>query len=101
MWEDGGTCRESAAAGSPRCYAAFWFAARNFVHLARCATAIFLRADADMMRLAGGELGVFAADTDCDRLRNFAHRARCASAILRREAADTILVARPDLPDFA
>jgi hypothetical protein len=38
---------ELAAAGSPRYYAAFFFAALNFVHLARCADAIFLRADAD------------------------------------------------------
>jgi hypothetical protein len=30
-------------------YAAYFFAAFNFAHLARCAAAIFLRADADMV----------------------------------------------------
>jgi hypothetical protein len=39
---------ELAAAGSPRYYAAF-FPARIFAQRALCATAIFLRADADMV----------------------------------------------------
>jgi hypothetical protein len=52
-----------------------------------------------MVRLAGEELDVFPADTDCDCLRTPAHRAFCASAILRREAADMIRFGRPDLLD--
>lgn len=36
---------------SPWHYTAFFFPAFAFAHLARCAPAIFLRADADMVRL--------------------------------------------------
>ncbi len=97
--EAGKPAANSPQQAPPRFYAAFLFAARSFAHLARCAAAIFLRADADIVRLAGADLGVFPADCDC--LRMLAHRARCASAILRREAADTTLVGRPDLPDEA
>ena len=60
-------------------------------HLARCAAAIFLRADADMVRFAGAEPVLFAG---CDSFRTLAHRAFCACAILRREAADTIRAGR-------
>ena len=79
-----------------RCsYAAyFFFPARILAHLARCAAAILVRADADMVRLAGAELGVFPADTDCDCFRTLAHRAFCASAIFRREPADIIRFGR-------
>ena len=69
-------------------YAAF-FCARNFAHLAFCAAAIFLRADADKMRLAGAD-PVFAPNVGCEFFHTDAHRAFCASAILRREAADMI-----------
>jgi hypothetical protein len=73
-------------------YAAFFFPALTFAHRARCAAAIFLRADADMVRLAGAE--PVTAFAGCDPFRAFAHRARCASAIFLREAADTIRVGR-------
>ncbi|SRR6266567_4865189 len=59
-------------------------------HRARCAAAIFLRADADMVRLAGAE--PVTAFVGSDSFPALAHRARCASAIFRREAADTIRV---------
>ena len=52
-------------------YAAFF----NFAHLARCATAIFLRADADISRFTGAEPVVFAAAAGCNRFRVIAHRA--------------------------
>jgi hypothetical protein len=52
-------------------YAAFF----NFAHLARCAAAIFLRADADISRFTGAEPVVFAAAAGCDPFRVFAHRA--------------------------
>ena len=68
----------------------FFFAALNFAHRAFCAAAIFLRADADIVRLAGIDPFVFAA-TGCDPFRTFIHLAFCASAIFRREAADIIL----------
>jgi hypothetical protein len=77
----------------------FLFPAFSFAHLFRCAAAIFLRADADMVRLAGAEAGVFAA-FGCDPLRAFDHLAFCASAILRREAADTTRVGCPALRDL-
>ena len=80
----------------PYRYAAF-FAALTFAHRARCAAPIFLRADADMVRLAGPEF--VTAFAGCDSFRAFAHRARCACAIFRREAADTTRVGRPDLRD--
>jgi hypothetical protein len=65
----------------------------TFVHLARCAAAIFLRADADIVRFArsGADTGVFAIATGCE-FRALAHLAFCARAILRRETADMILV---------
>jgi len=88
--EDEKACRILAAAGSPSYYAAFFFAALNFAHRAFCAAAIFLRADADMVRLAGAEPVVFATAVGCDCFRMLAHRAFCARAILRREAADII-----------
>jgi hypothetical protein len=43
-------CHVFAAAGSPIPYAAFFCCALTFAHRARCAAAIFLRADADMVR---------------------------------------------------
>jgi hypothetical protein len=69
-----------------------YFAALSFAHRAFCAAAIFLRDDADIVRLAGAELLVFPADIACDSFRTFAHRALCASAILRREAAEIMRV---------
>jgi hypothetical protein len=65
--ESTGASRMKPAAYSPRqapqatnpAYAAF-FAARIFAHLARSAAAIFLRAAADMVRLAGVALVAFA-----------------------------------------
>ena len=74
------------------------FAALNFAQRAVCAAAILLRADVDMVRLAGEELDVFPADTDCDCLRIPAHRAFCASAIFRREVADIIRFGRLVFP---
>jgi len=44
----------------------------TFAHLARCAAAIFLRADADMARFTGAKLVFVAA---CDSFRSLAHRA--------------------------
>ncbi len=73
-------CHVLAAAGSRNGYAAF-FPAFNFAHLALCAAAILLRADADMVRLGFGAWPF-----------TFAQRAFCASAIFRREAAETIRV---------
>jgi hypothetical protein len=78
------------AAGSPSKAPYFFFAALNFAHRVFCAAAIFLRADADNVRLAGIDPFVFAA-TGCDPFRTFIHLAFCASAIFRREAADIIL----------
>jgi hypothetical protein len=75
-------------------YAAFFFAALNFAHRARCAAAIFLRADGDMVRFAGT-----AAFAGFGPFPALAHLARCACAIFLREAADTIRVGRPDLRD--
>ncbi len=87
-------------AGSPSYYAAFFFAALNFAHRAFCAAAIFLRADADMVRLAGAEpVFAIAAATGCDCFRTDAHRAFCACAILRREAAEIIRFGRVVLLD--
>jgi hypothetical protein len=59
-----------------RSYAAFFFAAWNFAQRARAAAAIFLRPDADMVRLAGAE--PVTAFAGCDTFRIFAHRALCA-----------------------
>ena len=61
-----------------RPYAAFFACPFTFGHLARCAAAIFLRADADMVRL--GFCACFC----------FAQRARCAAAILLRPAAEIV-----------
>jgi hypothetical protein len=74
----------------PLLYAAFFSCARIFAHRAFCAAAIFLRADADIVRFAGAEPVAFATTVGCDPPRTFAHRAFCANAILRREAADII-----------
>jgi hypothetical protein len=62
------------------------FAARNFAHLAFCAAAIFLRADADMVRLGVA----FATNFGCDCFRTLAHRAFCAKLILLRADADSV-----------
>jgi hypothetical protein len=62
-----------------RCYATF-FCAFTFAHLARCAAAIFLRADADMVRLVFILPVCFAA--------LLAHRAFCARLIRLRAEAD-------------
>jgi hypothetical protein len=72
-------------------YAAF-FCCFTFAHLARCAAAIFLRADADIVRFTRTGAVVVASAIGCDFSRAFAHRAFCARAILRRDAADMILV---------
>ena len=85
------------AARLRRPYAAFFCPAFTFAHLALCAAAIFLRADADMVRLAGADR--VTALAGCDPPRAFAHLAFCACAIFRREAADIIRVGRPDLWD--
>ena len=59
-------------------YAAyFFFPALNFAHLARCAAAIFLRADADIVRFGFGA-----------RPFAFAQRARCARLIRLRADAE-------------
>jgi hypothetical protein len=71
-------------------YAAFFSCARIFAHRAFCAAAIFLRAEADIVRLPGAKPVAFAMTVGCDPPRTFAHRAFCASAILCREAADII-----------
>ena len=71
----------------------FLFAFFHFAQRVRCAAAIFLRADADMVRFTPAEPVVFAAAVaGCDRFRTFIHLAFCASAIFRRELADTIRV---------
>jgi hypothetical protein len=67
-------------------YAAF-FPAFSFAHLFRCAAAIFLRADAGIVRFAGAE-AVTAAG--CDTLRLFAHRAFWARLIFLRASADNV-----------
>jgi hypothetical protein len=74
-------------------YAAFFCCVFNFAHLTRCAAAIFLRADADIMRFAGVEFVLFAKAIGCDVARTFAPLAFCACPILRRDAAD---ITRPD-----
>jgi hypothetical protein len=72
-----------------RPYAAFFFAALTFAHLARCAAAIFLRDDADIVRFAGTEPVVFAAG-GCDPFRDFAQRNFCAMLIRFRAEADNV-----------
>jgi hypothetical protein len=77
------------------------FAALIFAHRAFCAAAIFLRADADMVRLGAEPVDFATAPTGCEFFRRPAHRALCARAIFRREAADIIRfgwVALPDAP---
>ena len=79
-----------AIEGSPNCYAAFFFAALTLAHRALCAAAIFLRADADMVRFAGAAPVVFAAPTaGRDSFRTLAHRAFWARLIRLRADADT------------
>ena len=74
-----------------RHYAAFFCPAFSFAHLAFCATAIFFRADADIVCFAGRPDANFAAPgIDCDPFPAFAHLALCANAIFLREAADMI-----------
>jgi hypothetical protein len=68
-------------------YAAFFCCVFTFAHRARCAAAIFLRADTDIVRFTGAEAVVLAIAIGCDSFRAFAHLAFCACAILRREAA--------------
>src|ERR1017187_903405 len=68
-------------------YAAFFPLARNFAHRARCAAAIFLRADADIVRLGFTLPTGFLAAL-------FAHRAFCARLIRLRAEADRV---RPGL----
>jgi hypothetical protein len=81
-----------------RCLYAAFFAARIFAHLARSVAAIFLRADADIVRFAGAKLAVLIAPTaGCDPFRILAHRAFCASAIFRRDAAE---ITRPGCDDL-
>jgi hypothetical protein len=59
-----------------------------FAHLARCATAIFRRADADRVRLAG--FGLFAIETmPCARA--LAQRNLWAAAILLRAETESVL----------
>ncbi len=61
----------------------FFFAAFTLAHLARCAAAIFLRADADMVRL-----GFILPAWSFAPL--FAHRAFCARLIRLRAEADMV-----------
>jgi hypothetical protein len=84
----GGLCRISGAL-----YAAFFSClALNRAHLARCAAAIFRRAEADRMRFAGALAAVFADKVVLDS-RHFVHRAFCARAIRLRAAADIVRLA--------
>ena len=62
-------------------YAAIFFCL-TFVHRARCAAAIFLRAAADIVRVG------FTATPFVDAL--FAHRAFCARLIFLRAAAERV-----------
>jgi len=73
---DKSACRSFAA--GPCLYAAFFCPAFTFDHRNFCAAAIFLRADADMVRF--GFCVCFC----------FAQRARCAAAILLRPAAEIV-----------
>jgi len=87
----GTTCWLRLRFATSATYAAF-LCCLTFAHLARWAAAIFLRADADIVRFAGAGGLVFTSASGCDFSRTFAHLAFCARAILRREAADIILV---------
>jgi hypothetical protein len=66
----------------PLHYAAFFACALTFAHLARCAAAIFLRADADMVRFG------FIFPTLLFPV--FAHRFFCAKLIFLRADADRV-----------
>jgi hypothetical protein len=70
-----------------RSYAAFFFPAFTLAHRARCAAAIFLRADADIVRFTVAEA---VAAAGCDRLRALAHRFFCATLIFLRADADKV-----------
>jgi hypothetical protein len=70
-------------------YAAFLCPALAFAHRAGCAGAIFLRAEADMVRFTFAEAVVFVAPVT-KLSRALSHLAFCAFAIFRREAADII-----------
>ncbi len=67
-----------------------WYYEWTFAHRVRGAAAIFLRADADMVRL-----GLIGTDWFFDAL--FAQRAFCARLIRLRADADTVC---PELPPF-
>jgi len=87
-------CRtEAAPQGGEVVY--FLFAFFHFAQRVLCAAAIFLRAEADMVRFTRAEPVVFAAAVaGCEPFRTFIHLAFCASAIFRRELADMIRVGR-------
>src|ERR1035438_1744604 len=86
-----GTERDGCRIEEPsyqRSYAAFFFAALNFAHLARCAAAILFRAAADIVLF----LGMLTTFCFCSASpRTFAHRALCAAAILALPAGDKCL----------
>jgi hypothetical protein len=84
--------RRILAAGSPRCYAAFFCCALTAAHLARCAAAILFLPAAEIVCLAEADPTNFATNVGCDCFRTLAHRAFCASAILRLEATDIIRI---------
>jgi hypothetical protein len=65
---------ERSPVGDKNSYAAFFFPAFSFAHRARCAAAIFLRADADMVRFTGADAVVFVF-AGFDPLRAFDHLA--------------------------
>ena len=78
----------------------FLFAFFHFAQRLRCAAAILLRADADMVRFTPAEPVVFAAAVaGCEPFRTFFHLAFCARAILRRELADMMRVGRSVVRD--
>ena len=64
-----------------RLFQAAFFPRLTLVHLARCAAAIFRRAEADIVRLAS--LGTFCPLT-------FAQRAFCAATMRARPLADIL-----------
>lgn len=69
----------------------YFFPAFTRAHLVRCAAAIFLRADADMVRLAGVGAVVFAAPAvACDPFRVAAHRFFCARLMRLRASSDRV-----------
>jgi hypothetical protein len=76
-----GSTRDSIAAKASFQWAAqfvsYFFPARIFAHLARCAAAILLRPAAEIVRLGFGA-------------RPFAHRAFCARLIRLRAEAETV-----------